>query len=389
MIEKQGKVLDAIETKYWRVDHIQELVMDTRQIMEQKEKVLASMQELTEQLETIAHNPEPVDPQQELANYLSQIDKLELEVNSVHSPGLSPVSRQPPSRHSSGSQAAAPDSPPISSSISPSDRARVVSRMSERELRALALFNLKKKRADSRQRVLPTENDYPEVIPPLAAEGGERKLRRQGSQRRSQYSKSDPIESFDRLDTQISFSQSPRSHKRGSSLDPPPARRHLYTDDLKPNNSCILDYVTTPSSVSGRLVLHSRSISDHTTETSTVCPIPKNYRYSIKDFRFLAPVNSGSFGKICLVEMVSTGERYAMKIINSEEAIATQREEYVESEWNVFRQVNSEYIVRCYYTFYYAKFLCFVMEYLNGGDLSFFLKKYTLTEKVAHSLHLI
>ena len=95
-------------------------------------------------------------------------------------------------------------------------------------------------------------------------------------------------------------------------------------------------------------------------------------------------VNSGSFGRICLVQMINTGELFAMKIINSEEALATNREDYIESEWNVFRQVNCEHIVRCFYTFNYSKYLCFVMEYLNGGDLSFILAKFVLSEKVKY-----
>ncbi len=380
MIGKQRKMIDAVETKYWPVEHIQELTMEIKRIMSQKKNVLENMQEITEGLESLVLQPLPSDPQEDLATYLNQLEKLDTELDPRRSPALSPRPSISLHRHTSGSPAAAQPS------MSPSVRRRIVSRMSERELRAFALFNLKKLRAEALSPLPPfpppSENEYPDVIPPLLGDREHRKLRRQGSQRRTPYSKSDPMESYERLDTQISFSQQPYQHKRNSSFGLQHSEKLKDSEDSKHNNSCILDYVMVRASPSCRMIVHSRALSDHTTETSTACVIPKNYRYSIKDFKFLAPVNSGSFGKICLVEMISTGEKYAMKIINSEEAIATNREDYVESEWNVFRQVNSDYIVRCYYTFYYAKFLCFVMEYLNGGDLSFFLKEYTLSEKV-------
>ncbi len=194
---------------------------------------------------------------------------------------------------------------------------------------------------------------------------------------------SDPV-----VDTTCSLLDSP-SAECGAHV--PAMRRHSFDagvlmeeqreNDPQRRNSCILDYALRLSPA--KKAFHNRSMSDNTAESSSCSVIPSNYRYSIKDFQFVKAVNSGSFGKICLVRMVSTGELYAMKIINSEEAVASNREEYVESEWNVFRQVNSEHIVRCFYTFYYAKYLCFVMEYLNGGDLSFFLQEYALFEKEA------
>ncbi len=152
-------------------------------------------------------------------------------------------------------------------------------------------------------------------------------------------------------------------------------------EDPQKRNSLILDYVL-EGDYFGRRKVRNRAMSDNTVGSSSCCVVGlKCPRYTIKDFEFVKAVNSGSFGKICLVRMRCTGEMYAMKVIDSELAMATNKEDYVESEWNVFRQANSEYIVRCYYTFYYSKYLCFVMEYMNGGDLSFFLDKYVLFER--------
>jgi len=285
--------------------------------------------------------------------------------------------------------------------------------MSEKQLRALALHNFKKKNTKISDEIkenqkisikkpeckLSTEDiseNYPEIIfgenhkklqPPTAIN--------RSAARGIRLVKSDPVESTSGFDTQISIQNEEDSEeiqktkmKRSYSFNCEILLKYEKIEDPMRRNSCILDYQLKPiveTQTQKKIIkaIHNKSMSDNTADVSFSSAIPKNYRYSIKDFQFVKAVNSGSFGKICLVKMINTGELYAMKIIDSEEVVANNRESYVESEWNVFRQANSEYIVRCYYTFYYSKYLCFVMEYLNGGDLSFFLQEYALYEKEA------
>jgi len=157
--------------------------------------------------------------------------------------------------------------------------------------------------------------------------------------------------------------------------------------DTQERNSCILDYVLENPCISDKKpklqLKKSMSTENILLSKLNISENDKMHKYNINDFEFIKAVNSGSFGKICLVKMKNTNEIYAMKVINSEEAIITNREDYIASEWEVFKQVDSEHIVRCFYTFLYSKYLCFVMEYMNGGDLSFLMDRYVLYESEA------
>eukprot|EP01022_Parablepharisma_sp_SALTPOND_P004335 TRINITY_DN120110_c2_g1_i1.p8 TRINITY_DN120110_c2_g1~~TRINITY_DN120110_c2_g1_i1.p8 ORF type:complete len:399 (-),score=48.09 TRINITY_DN120110_c2_g1_i1:14734-15930(-) len=55
-------------------------------------------------------------------------------------------------------------------------------------------------------------------------------------------------------------------------------------------------------------------------------------------------------------------------MIDREKTIAKSEEEYILSEINILRNLDSDYIVKLYYSFQSEDYLYFVMEYLNGGD---------------------
>eukprot|EP01022_Parablepharisma_sp_SALTPOND_P002579 TRINITY_DN11053_c0_g2_i1.p1 TRINITY_DN11053_c0_g2~~TRINITY_DN11053_c0_g2_i1.p1 ORF type:complete len:584 (+),score=71.52 TRINITY_DN11053_c0_g2_i1:2997-4748(+) len=224
--------------------------------------------------------------------------------------------------------------------------------------------------------------EYPEIIGiPSSQESSSKDLSLE-LPRRQKFFRSDPGSPTNQLE-EVTETEPTMDRDTASADDSMFLADEKVSDDLR-RNSCMLDYVYPNYPEPTPKPLHKRSMSDHTLDIyNTDSSASISTKYSIKDFEFVKAINSGSFGKICLVRMKSTGEVYAMKIINSEEAVASNREEYVASEWEVFRKVNSEHIVRCYYTFYYSKYLCFVMEYMNGGDLSFLIDKFTLYEPEA------
>lgn len=92
-------------------------------------------------------------------------------------------------------------------------------------------------------------------------------------------------------------------------------------------------------------------------------------RISIDDFQIIQGLSSGAYGKVCLVKKNSSGDYYAMKMIDREKTIEKSQESYIESEINIMRNLNSNYIVKLYYSFQDEDYLYFVMDYMNGGDL--------------------
>ncbi len=109
-------------------------------------------------------------------------------------------------------------------------------------------------------------------------------------------------------------------------------------------------------------------------------------RVSIEDFEVMKGLSSGAYGKVCLAKKRSSGDYFALKIIDREKTIEKAQEDYIRSEVSIMRSVNSDYIVKLYYSFQNDNYLFFVMEYMNGGDLGNLLQNCgSIEEKVYRS----
>lgn len=56
--------------------------------------------------------------------------------------------------------------------------------------------------------------------------------------------------------------------------------------------------------------------------------------------------------------------------------------ETLKSERNVFEILSGTYVTKGYYSFTHGTFLCFLMEYMVGGDFSLILKMYTCLDEL-------
>ena len=90
---------------------------------------------------------------------------------------------------------------------------------------------------------------------------------------------------------------------------------------------------------------------------------------SITDFIFVKLIAKGAFGRVWLVKRNVTGEYYAMKIINFADKLTNNHLNMLKHENDIFKMIKGEMFVNAIFTFSYKNFICFVMEYMYGGDL--------------------
>uniref|UniRef100_A0A452GZA2 Protein kinase N1 n=1 Tax=Gopherus agassizii TaxID=38772 RepID=A0A452GZA2_9SAUR len=124
------------------------------------------------------------------------------------------------------------------------------------------------------------------------------------------------------------------------------------------------------------------------TPAGTVTPSPRSHPVpttplTLDEFRFLAVLGRGHFGKVLLSEYSHTGELYAIKALKKGDIVARDEVESLMCEKRIFETVNSSrhpFLVNLFACFQTPEHVCFVMEYTAGGDLMMHIHTDVFTE---------
>jgi serine/threonine protein kinase len=97
----------------------------------------------------------------------------------------------------------------------------------------------------------------------------------------------------------------------------------------------------------------------------------------ISDFKQKRKLGEGSFGKVLLVEKISNGKIYALKKVKKERLLKNDiriRDIYNEKE--IMLRATHPFIVKLCFSFQDKNYLYYGMQYVSGGALISYLKKY-------------
>uniref|UniRef100_A0A665UG61 protein kinase C n=1 Tax=Echeneis naucrates TaxID=173247 RepID=A0A665UG61_ECHNA len=100
--------------------------------------------------------------------------------------------------------------------------------------------------------------------------------------------------------------------------------------------------------------------------------VPHYFHFSLQDFKCVAVLGRGHFGKVLLAEYKSTGEMFAIKALKKGDIVARDEVDSLMCEKRIFETVNSvrhPFLVNLFACFQTQEHVCFVMEYAAGGDL--------------------
>uniref|UniRef100_A0A3Q3KRG2 protein kinase C n=1 Tax=Monopterus albus TaxID=43700 RepID=A0A3Q3KRG2_MONAL len=104
---------------------------------------------------------------------------------------------------------------------------------------------------------------------------------------------------------------------------------------------------------------------------------------SLQDFRLIAVLGRGHFGKVLLSEYKKTGTMYAIKALKKGDIVARDEVESLMCEKRIFETVNVShhpFLVNLFACFQTPEHVCFVMEYTAGGDLMMHIHTDVFTE---------
>ncbi len=120
--------------------------------------------------------------------------------------------------------------------------------------------------------------------------------------------------------------------------------------------------------------IDSKEISDNKeteiNETSAeVAKLP-----SEDDYETIKLISNGAYGAVYLVRHIESRQRFAMKKINKQNLILRNQVEQVFAERDIMSFTDNPFVVSMFCSFETKRYLCMVMEYVEGGDCATLLK---------------
>eukprot|EP00042_Codosiga_hollandica_P046918 m.501579 g.501579 ORF g.501579 m.501579 type:complete len:458 (+) comp57332_c0_seq1:242-1615(+) len=104
-------------------------------------------------------------------------------------------------------------------------------------------------------------------------------------------------------------------------------------------------------------------------------PVIKRKEVTFDDFDMLKVLGKGTFGKVMLGREKGTSELFAIKILKKDVILAKDEVAHTLTENQVLQNTDHPFLTCLKYSFQTKELLCFVMEYVNGGELFFHLSR--------------
>lgn len=98
-----------------------------------------------------------------------------------------------------------------------------------------------------------------------------------------------------------------------------------------------------------------------------------------RSFEFIRVIGTGAFGKVFLARHVDSGRYYAIKQMDRCLLKTNRQLDNIRNESRLLQELsNCPCIVKILQTFETSKYILIVMEYVRGGELFYYIRKYTM-----------
>ncbi|XP_077416727.1 serine/threonine-protein kinase N1-like [Vanacampus margaritifer] len=96
------------------------------------------------------------------------------------------------------------------------------------------------------------------------------------------------------------------------------------------------------------------------------------FKLHMSDLRYISVLGRGHFGKVLLAEMTSTGRLYAVKALKKSDVVTRDEVDSLMSEKRILELIRTRrhpFLVQLHACFQTREHVCFLMDFLPGGDL--------------------
>ncbi|KAJ3220595.1 camp-dependent protein kinase catalytic subunit [Chytriomyces hyalinus] len=119
----------------------------------------------------------------------------------------------------------------------------------------------------------------------------------------------------------------------------------------------------------------SRKHTAKESASSAFSAADRSKEFTIQDFTIRKTVGTGSFGRVHLVKLNSTGTYFALKALRKSDVIKLHQVEHILNEKKILAMLDMPFLVGMQAAFQDAGHLYLVLEYVQGGELFTFLRR--------------
>ncbi|CAH6721331.1 serine/threonine-protein kinase Ypk3p [[Candida] jaroonii] len=114
------------------------------------------------------------------------------------------------------------------------------------------------------------------------------------------------------------------------------------------------------------------------------------YKPTLEDFQPIKVLGKGSYGKVLLVQQISTGKLFAQKQLKKISLLMNEEKnlERTLNERKILEKVNHVNIVRLFYAFQDFNKVYLILEYLDGGELFYHLSQEQYLSETSASFYI-
>ncbi|KAJ3295996.1 camp-dependent protein kinase catalytic subunit [Rhizoclosmatium sp. JEL0117] len=156
----------------------------------------------------------------------------------------------------------------------------------------------------------------------------------------------------------------------------PPASNGAATSPSKPSpNTQTLSATKQTESISQDGSMIIASVTTRGVNPANAPPFKPKQKYNFADLSIDRTLGTGSFGRVHLVRLKTTGKYYAMKVLKKNEVVKMKQVEHTINEKNILEKLDYPFLVFMLGTIQDSHNLYFILEYVQGGEVFSFLRR--------------